>query len=116
MARLLFLTSNLLLPSTVYKHQIRFISESERERALDILAEKETEKDREKQRQKETEKEGGGERDTDTDDLSIYAIAPHEGMRVDDQPPHSTYYNCAYEQENQQTNDDVLDSVLTMTV
>ena len=27
-----------------------------------------------------------------------------------------TYYNCAYEQENQQTNDDVLDSVLTMSV
>ena len=56
------------------------------------------------------------ERDTDTDDLLIYAIAPHEGVRVDDLPPHSTYYNCAYEQENQQTNDNVLDSVLTMTV
>ena len=28
----------------------------------------------------------------------------------------STYYNCAYEQENQQTNDNVLDAVLTMTV
>ena len=43
-------------------------------------------------------------------------IAPHEGVRVDDLPPHSTYYNCACEQENQQTNDNVLDSVLTMTV
>ena len=34
---------------------------------------------------------------------------------MDDLPPHSTYYNCAYKQENQQTND-VLDSVPTMTV
>ena len=63
MARLLFLTSNLLLPSTVYKHQIRFYQRvKERERALDILAEKETEKDREKQKQKETEKEGALQR------------------------------------------------------
>ena len=36
-------------------------------------------------------------------------------MREDDLPPHSTYYNCAYQQESQQTNDNVLDSVLTMT-
>ena len=35
---------------------------------------------------------------------------------MDDLPSHSTYYNYAYEQENQQTNDDVLDSVLTVTV
>ena len=35
---------------------------------------------------------------------------------MDNLPPHSTYYNCAYEQENHQTNDNVLDSVLTMTV
>ena len=48
----------------------------------------------------------------------IYSFRPlpHEWVRVDDLPPHGTYYNCAYEQENQQTNDDVLDSVLTMTV
>ena len=56
------------------------------------------------------------ERDTDTDDLFIQAIAPHEGVRVDDLPPHSTYYNCVYEQENQQTNDNALDFVLTITV
>ena len=37
--------------------------------------------------------------DTETDDLFIQAIAPHEEVRVDDLPPHSTYYNCAYEQE-----------------
>ena len=43
-------------------------------------------------------------------------IAADEGVRVDDLPPHSTYCNCAYEQENQQTNDDVLDSLLTLTV
>ena len=36
-------------------------------------------------------------------------IAPHEEVQVDDLPPHSTYYNYTYEQENQQTNDDVLD-------
>ena len=35
---------------------------------------------------------------------------------MDDLPPHSTYYNYTYEQENQQTNADVLDYVLTMTV
>ena len=35
---------------------------------------------------------------------------------MDDLPPHSTYYNYAYEQENQQTNDNVLEWVLTMTV
>ena len=28
-------------------------------------------------------------------------------MQVDDIPPHSAYCNCAYEQENQQTNDSV---------
>ena len=33
-----------------------------------------------------------------------------------DLPPHSTFYNDTYDQENQQTNDDVLDKVLTMTV
>ena len=48
-------------------------------------------------------------RETDTDDLFIKAIAPHEGVRVDDLPPHSAYSNCAYERENKQTNDDVLD-------
>jgi len=42
--------------------------------------------------------------------------SPHEGVRVDDLPPHSTYYNYTYEQENHQTNDNVLDYVLTMTV
>ena len=42
--------------------------------------------------------EEGGERDTD--DLFISAIAPHEGVQVDDLPPHSTYCNYAYEQEN----------------
>ena len=31
-------------------------------------------------------------------------------------PPHSTYYNYTYEQENHQTNDDVLDYVLTLAV
>ena len=36
---------------------------------------------------------------TDTDALFIYAIAPHEGVQVDDLPPHSTYYNYTYEQE-----------------
>ena len=35
-------------------------------------------------------------------------------MRVDDLPSYSKYYNCAYEQEKQQTNDYVLDSVLTV--
>ena len=35
---------------------------------------------------------------------------------MDDLPPHSTYYNYTYEQENHQANDDVLDYVLTMTV
>ena len=35
---------------------------------------------------------------------------------MDDLSPHSTYYNYAYEQENQQTNDNVLEWVLTMTV
>ena len=48
--------------------------------------------------------------------LSYGARTAHERVRVDDLPPHSTYYNCVYEQENEQTNDDVLDSVLTMTV
>ena len=51
--------------------------------------------------------------ETDTDDLFIYAIAPHEGVQVDDVPPHSTCYNYAYnyayEKENQQTNDDAVD-------
>ena len=51
-----------------------------------------------------------------TDDLFIQAIAPHEGVQVDDLPPHSTYYNYTYEQENHQTNDGVLDQVLTVTV
>ena len=37
-------------------------------------------------------------------------------MQVGDLPPNSTYDNYTYEQENQQTNDDVLDLVLTMTV
>ena len=41
--------------------------------------------------------------------MFIYAIAPHEGVQVDDVPPHSTCYNYAYEQENQQTSGDVLD-------
>ena len=36
-------------------------------------------------------------------------LAPHEGVQADDRPPHSTYYSYAYEQENLQTNDDVLD-------
>ena len=35
-------------------------------------------------------------------------IAPHEGVKVGDLPPHSIYYNYAYERVNQQTNDDVL--------
>ena len=35
---------------------------------------------------------------------------------MDDLPPHSAYYNYTHEQENHQTNDDVLDLVLTMTV
>ena len=32
-----------------------------------------------------------------------------EGVQVDDLPPHGTYYNYTFEQENQQTNDDVVD-------
>ena len=55
------------------------------------------------------ERTGGGERDTDTDDLFISAIVPHEGVQVDDLPPHSTYCNYACEQENQRTNYEVLD-------
>ena len=35
---------------------------------------------------------------------------------MDDLPPHSAYYNYTCELENHQTNDAVLDSVLTMTV
>ena len=34
---------------------------------------------------------------------------------MDDLPPHSTYYNYTNEQENHQTNEDVLDHVLTLT-
>ena len=36
---------------------------------------------------------------SDTDDLFIVAIAPHEGVQVDDLPPHSTYYNYTCEQQ-----------------
>ena len=39
----------------------------------------------------ETETEREGERHRDTDDLFIWAIAPHEGVLVNDLPPHSTY-------------------------
>ena len=35
---------------------------------------------------------------------------------MDDLSSHSRYYDYAYEQESLQTNDDVLDWVLTMTV
>ena len=67
-------------------------------------------------RTRERERERERERGTDTDDLFIQAIAPHEGVQVDDLLPHSTYYNYTCEYENHQTNDDVLDQVLTMTV
>ena len=63
--------------------------------------EAETEEDWEAERDRDT--------DTNTDGLLIQAIAPHEVVQVNDLPPHSTYYNYAYEQENQQTNDSVLD-------
>ena len=52
--------------------------------------------------------------------LSLSLSLSHEGVPVDDLPPHSTYHNYAYEQENQQTNDSVLelgtenDSVLVL--
>ena len=47
--------------------------------------------------------------DTGTEDWFILAIAPHEGVQVDDLPPHSTYYNYAYEQDNQRASDNVLE-------
>ena len=30
----------------------------------------------------------------------FFPNAPHEGMQMDDLPPHSTYYSYAHEQEN----------------
>ena len=44
-----------------------------------------------------------------TEDLFLWDIAAHKGVQVDDLSPHGTYYNYAYEQEDQQTNDDVLE-------
>ena len=34
---------------------------------------------------------------------------PHEGVKVDDLPSHSTCHDYAYEQENKQNNDNVLE-------
>ena len=57
-----------------------------------------------------------------TEDLFLWDIAAHKGVQVDDLSPHGTYYNYAYEQENQENNDSVLeigtenDSVLGLQV
>ena len=75
--------------------------QTDRQTETVTVTETETEEDREADRDRDT--------DTNTDGLFIQAIAPHEVVQVDDLPPHSTYYNYAYEQENQQTNDNVLD-------
>ena len=48
-------------------------------------------------KERERERGGGG---------GIYPLI--KGVEVDDLPPHSTDYNYAYKQENQQTNSNVL--------
>ena len=66
----------------------------------------EREREREREREERERRERERERERDGYGRFIHlGHCPHEGVRVDDLPPHSTYYNCAYEQENQQTHD-----------